>query len=120
MDYKNLNVWKESINLVKGIYKVTANFPYDEKYGLTSQLRRASISIPSNIAEGNSRSSDKDYKRFVDIAYGSALELETQLIISVELGYINKSDSIFQKLEEVKKLISGFIKFLKKEINGNK
>ncbi|SHE88004.1 four helix bundle protein [Psychroflexus salarius] len=114
MDYKKLNVWKESIELVKQIYLVTANFPKEEKYGLISQLRRASVSIPSNIAEGNSRSSDRDYKRFVEIAYGSALELETQLIISVELKFIDENNEIFSQLEQVKKLLSGFIKYLKK------
>jgi four helix bundle protein len=95
---------------------VTQKFPSEEKFGLVSQLRRASVSIPSNIAEGNGRSSDKDYKRFVEMAYGSALELETQLIISVELNFIKENDSIFKKLEQVKKLLSGFIKYLKKEI----
>jgi four helix bundle protein len=116
MDYKELNVWKESINLVKLVYEVTQKFPSEEKFGLVSQLRRASVSIPSNIAEGNGRSFDKDYKRFVEMAYGSALELETQLIISVELNFIKENDSIFKKLEQVKKLLSGFIKYLKKEI----
>jgi four helix bundle protein len=116
MDYKELNVWKESIDLVKLVYEVTQKFPSEEKFGLVSQLRRASVSIPSNIAEGNGRSSDKDYKRFVEMAYGSALELETQLIISVELNFIKENDSIFKKLEQVKKLLSGFIKYLKKEI----
>ncbi len=114
MDYKELNVWKESIELVKQIYQVTAIFPKDERFGLISQLRRASVSIPSNIAEGNGRSSDKEYKRFVEIAYGSALELETQLIISVELKFIDEKNEIFSKLEQVKKLLSGFIKYLKK------
>jgi four helix bundle protein len=114
MDYKKLNVWKESIELVKQVYQVTASFPKDERYGLISQLRRASVSIPSNIAEGNSRSSDKDYKRFIEIAYGSALELETQLIISVELNFIDDNSEIFRKLEQVKKLLSGFMKYLKK------
>jgi len=116
MDYKELNVWKESIDLVKLVYEVTQKFPSEEKFGLVSQLRRASVSIPSNIAEGNGRSSDKDYKRFVEMAYGSALELETQLIISAELNFIKENDSIFKKLEQVKKLLSGFIKYLKKEI----
>jgi four helix bundle protein len=116
MDYKELNVWKESIDLVKLVYEVTQKFPSEEKFGLVSQLRRASVSIPSNIAEGNGRSSDKDYKRFVEMAYGSALELETQLIISVELNFIKENDSIFKKLEQVKKLLSGFIKYLQKEI----
>ena len=116
MDYKELNVWKESIDLVKLVYEVTQKFPSEEKFGLVSQLRRASVSIPSNIAEGNGRSSDKDYKRFVEMSYGSALELETQLIISVELNFIKENDSIFKKLEQVKKLLSGFIKYLKKEI----
>jgi len=104
MDYKELNVWKESIDLVKLVYEVTQKFPSEEKFGLVSQLRRASVSIPSNIAEGNGRSSDKHYKRFVEMAYGSALELETQLIISVELNFIKENDSIFKKIRASKKV----------------
>lgn len=108
MDYKELNVWKEAIKLVKITYEITAEFPKSEKYSLVSQLRRASVSIPSNIAEGSSRSSDKDYKRFVEIAIGSTLELETQLIISKELDFLDKESEVFKQLETVKKLLAGF------------
>jgi four helix bundle protein len=77
-------VWKESIELVQLVYEITQKFPGDEKFGLVSQLRRASVSVPSNIAEGCSRSSNKEYKRFVEIALVSILELETQLIIAAK------------------------------------
>jgi four helix bundle protein len=77
-------VWKESIELVQLVYEITQKFPGDEKFGLVSQLRRASVSVLSNIAEGCSRSSNKEYKRFVEIALVSILELETQLIIAAK------------------------------------
>lgn len=117
MDYKEFNVWKEAIKLVKITYEITAEFPKSEKYSLVSQLRRASVSIPSNIAEGSSRSSDKDYKRFVEIAIGSTLELETQLIISKELDFLDKESEVFKQLETVKKLLAGFKKYLESQIN---
>jgi len=79
MNYKELDAWKESIELVQLVYEITQKFPSEEKFGLVSQLRRASVSVPSNIAEGCSRSSNKEYKRFVEIALGSILELEFSL-----------------------------------------
>jgi four helix bundle protein len=114
MDYKQLDAWKESMNLVQLVYELTQSFPDEEKFGLVSQLRRASVSIPSNIAEGQSRNSNKDYKRFVEIALGSALEVETQLIIASRLNYIKKDHEIFKQTESVKKIIHGLIRFLKK------
>ncbi|MGO2103673.1 MAG: four helix bundle protein [Psychroflexus halocasei] len=114
MDYKELDAWKESMKLVKLVYEITQNFPDEEKYGLVSQLRRASVSIPSNIAEGCSRSSNKEYKRFVEIALGSILELETQLIIATELNFLQKENLIFDKIENTIKIINGLIRFLKK------
>ncbi len=114
MDYKELDAWKESMKLVKLVYEITQNFPDEEKYGLVSQLRRASVSIPSNIAEGCSRSSNKEYKRFVEISLGSILELETQLIIATQLNMIQKENFIFNKLENTIKIIHGLIRFLKK------
>lgn len=114
MDYKELDAWKESMKLVKLVYEVTQNFPDEEKYGLVSQLRRASVSIPSNIAEGCSRSSNKEYKRFVEIALGSILELETQFIIAIELKLLKKDNLIFDKIENTIKIIHGLIRFLKK------
>lgn len=86
--HRDLNVWKKSIALVKEVYVQTKSFPSEELYGLTSQMRRAAVSIPSNIAEGFARSSDKELLRFLSIALGSASELETQIIICKEIGYI--------------------------------
>lgn len=90
--HKNLQVWSKSISFVKDIYLITRAFPKDEMFGLTSQLRRAAVSIPSNIAEGNGRGSKKDLIRFLYIAIGSAAEIETQLIICHEIGLINGND----------------------------
>lgn len=101
MYYQDLDAWKESIKLVKKIYEITNKFPQDEKFGIVSQIRRASISIPSNIAEGATRFSDKESLRFMEIALGSIAEVETQLIIANELGFIN---NIYDELESLKKV----------------
>ena len=114
MDYKDLDAWKESMKLVQLVYELTQDFPNEEKFGLVSQLRRASVSIPSNIAEGQSRNSNKDYKRFVEIALGSSLELETQLIIASRLKLIKPDHQVFNQTESAKKIIHGLIRFLKK------
>jgi len=97
------------------IYSVTYSFPEDEKFGLTNQLRRASVSIPSNIAEGSSRNSNKDFSRFLEIAIGSAYEIETQLLIANDLGFINdgQSETLISQLEEIIKMISKFRSTLK-------
>jgi carbamoyl-phosphate synthase large subunit len=84
--FRELEVWQLAMSLAKCVYEPTAEFPRDERYGLASQLQRAAVSIPSNIAEGNARSSTRDYARFVSIALGSSAELQTQLLISNELG----------------------------------
>ena len=88
--HHDLNVWKKAISLVTLIYKYTANFPKEEVYGLTSQIRRCAVSIPSNIAEGSARTTKKDYAHFLAIALGSIAELETQLIISKNLSYLSE------------------------------
>ena len=90
--FEKLEVWKESILLVKAIYKLPDNFPSTEKFGLISQLRRASISISSNLAEGTSRNTNKDKARFSTIAYSSTMEVLNQLLISKELNFINEED----------------------------
>ena len=116
MDHKKLDVWKKSIELVSEIYTVTANFPSEEKYGIVSQIRRAAVSIPSNIAEGCARYSDKENLRFLD-ATGSLAELETQLIISKNLGFI-ESEDLIQKLYPIAQMLSGLKRHLKqKDIN---
>jgi four helix bundle protein len=84
-----LKIWNKAIDLCVDVYKATADFPADERYGLTSQLSRASVSVPSNIAEGAGRNSDKDFVRFLSIANGSAYEVQTQLVISNRLGLVD-------------------------------
>ena len=118
MDHKDLDVWKKSIELVTEIYSITANFPNEEKYGIVSQIRRAAVSIPSNIAEGCARFSDKENLRFLDIARGSLAELETQLIISKNLGFID-SDNLVKKISPIAQMLSGLKRHLKqKEIDN--
>lgn len=112
MDYKELNAWKNSINLVKKIYKISQEFPSEELYGLTSQIRRSAISIPSNIAEGSARG-DKEFIHFLNIALGSLSEIETQLIIAYELSYMDNNKEIFNNITDVRKLLLGLRKHLK-------
>ena len=92
MHYKDLTVWQKSIDLVVEVYRLTKNLPKEELYGLTNQLRRAAVSISSNIAEGNGRASTGDYIRFLIIARGSVAEVETQLLICVRLDYFSEED----------------------------
>jgi len=108
-NFKKLNVWQKGRDLVKKIYLSTKKFPKEELYGLTSQIRRAAVSIPSNIAEGAGRNSEKEFSRFLDIANGSAFELETQIILSFDLEYITETEmnSILNLIEEIQKMIYG-------------
>ncbi|MBI1866236.1 MAG: four helix bundle protein [Candidatus Staskawiczbacteria bacterium] len=110
--YKELIVWQKSIKLVKEIYKLTYEFPKSEIYGLSSQMQRAAISIPSNIAEGYSRKNLKEYIQFLHIAYGSSAELETQLIIVKELYPKLGCNTAESFLEEIRKMLNTIIKKL--------
>ena len=92
-NYNNLQIWQQAMDLVEETYKLTASFPIEEKFGLVSQMTRAAVSIPSNIAEGAGRNSDKDFAHFISIAIGSLYELNTQIVLSERLGYINQSQS---------------------------
>ncbi len=114
MYYKELEVWKKSIEFVKTVYMITNEFPQEEKFGIVSQIRRAAISIPSNIAEGATRFSDKDSSRFMDIALGSISELETQLIISKELGFIENVDNELETLKQINAMTLGLRNFYNK------
>ena len=107
-NYKNLIVWQKSITLVTLIYKLTAKFPSEEKFGIISQMRRAVVSIPSNIAEGHARRTTGDYIRFVSIAEGSLAELETQTIVSIKLDFCTESETteIFSLMEEIRKMLN--------------
>ncbi len=111
-NYKDLNIWKRSIELVKNIYEVSNSFPKGELYVLTSQLRRTAISIPSNIAEGFSRFHNKEYRQFLYIALGSCAELETQMIIANYLKYLDddRFNDIINESEVICKMISNLIK----------
>jgi four helix bundle protein len=114
--HKELVVWQKSIDFVTDIYKMTRNFPKDEVYGLTSQMRRAAVSIPSNIAEGAARCHIKEYLNFLNIALGSASELDTQIIISKNLQYLSAelSDEYSAKLCEISKMLHGIVRSLVK------
>ncbi len=113
-NHKDLEVWKKSMDLVSNIYKITESFPNKELYGLTNQIRRAAVSIPSNIAEGAARNSKKEFIQFLYIALGSLSELETQIIIADRLEYLNNLDILLDDLKFVQKLINGLIYYLKK------
>jgi four helix bundle protein len=112
--FRDLRVWQQGIELVKAIYGTTKGFPKEEQYGLISQLRRASISVPSNIAEGFRRRYAKEHKQFLSVSLGSCAELETQIIISKELGYINEKDE--QAILTLLNNICGMIVNLSKRI----
>ena len=111
--HKDLDVWKKSMGLVLDVYKATQEFPAHELYGLTSQIRRSAVSIPSNIAEGAARNSNKDFIRFCYISLGSLAELDTQLIIAHELGYIHHSFE--QEIIGIKQMINGLIASISKK-----
>ena len=113
VNFKKLVIWNESLLLTKEIYKLSADFPREEKYGLTSQIRRAAVSIPSNISEGTSRKSRKEFSHFLDIALGSSYELETQLTIAQELGILKISEIIII-LNKLNKIQGSIISYNKK------
>jgi four helix bundle protein len=116
--YKDLRVWKQSVDLALEIYRQTQNFPKNELYGLTSQLRRAAVSVPSNIAEGKGRSSDKELILFLHHSRGSLLELETQLFIARKLGYIEEPEAkhLLDQVENLAKALNALINALRKPI----
>lgn len=97
-NFKNLKIWQKGIAIAKSSYEITGSFPNEEKFGLVSQMNRAAVSIPSNIAEGTAKSSDKHFKIYLENAIGSSFEWQTQLIVANNIGYIDKSE--FDKLEE--------------------
>jgi four helix bundle protein len=110
-DYKNFLVWQKSHQLTLDVYKTTIPFPKDEIFGLISQMKRSSSSIPTNIAEGSGRNSEKDFCRFLYIAFGSANELEYQLLLSTDLKFIDieNSQKLLFQVEEIKKMLNGLI-----------
>lgn len=113
-DYKELDVWKRGIQFVLAIYETAKQFPKDETYALASQMKRAAVSIPSNIAEGASRNTTKEFIQFLYIALGSAAELETQIIIAEKLGYIKNSETLLSEIIIIRKMLNALISALKR------
>jgi len=110
--FEKLRVWQKSKHLVKFVYRITSKFPNEEKYGLTSQLRRAAVSVSSNIAEGSARKSQKEKRRFYNIAYGSLIEVLNQLLIAQELDYLNgeKIKIIRSNISEISWMLTSLYK----------
>lgn len=121
-NFRELGIWKKSRSLVKEIYIMLREFPREEQFGLTSQMRRCTVSIPSNIAEGCGRGTIPQFMQFLDISKGSSCELETQLYLAYDLGYITKEkmNDINIKLEEIQRMIQGFRNLLQKQLSQSK
>lgn len=118
--HHELDAWKTAVELVREVYRVTAEFPAPERFGLTGQMRRAAVSIPSNIAEGAARGTTKEFVRFLSMARGSIAELETQLRIAVQLGFVGagKAAMLDASIERAFALLSGLLRSLKKGITS--
>ena len=116
--YRDLVVWQKAMSLVSAIYQLASTFPGTERFGLTSQIQRAAVSIPSNIAEGQGRLATKEFRQFLGVARGSLKELETQLLISIDLGYISEeqADMCFDLADEVGRMLNALIKALETKL----
>jgi four helix bundle protein len=114
--HHKLEVWNRALAFVKSVYELTASFPNEEKFGLVSQMMRAAVSVPSNIAEGSARNSRKEFVNFLHIAQGSIAELETQILVSQDLGFVDKdrSSSLLEELDQISKMIIGLQKSLRR------
>jgi len=119
--YKDLVAWQKGMDLVEAVYRTSALFPADERFGLTSQVRRAATSVPCNVAEGYSRPSRSDYTHFLDIARGSANEVETQLLLAVRLGHVTSGQAkeALGLMLEVQRILAGLVKSLQKSDKRN-
>ncbi|MCK4650184.1 four helix bundle protein [Candidatus Pacearchaeota archaeon] len=113
-NFKELKVWRKAIEIGKRVYEISRSFPDNERYGLTSQIRRAIVSVSSNIAEGCGRKTNRDFGNFLYIAMGSIREVQSQLFIAKELGYLDDVilDELDSELEELAKMLTGFIKYV--------
>jgi four helix bundle protein len=118
-DHKELDVWRASVDLVTDVYTVTMKFPKEELFGLTNQLRRAAVSIPSNISEGAARQTEKEFVQFLHIALGSVAELETQLIIAENLRYVDKAAPLLSRLASVRKMLHGLVRHYRSKGNSD-
>ncbi len=113
-NHRDLDVWKKSMDLATKIYKITGNFPREESYGLTSQIRKSAVSISANIAKGTARNSKKEFMQFLYISLGSLSELETELLIAKNIGYLSDNE-IFEEIKTVRKLLSGLINSVRRK-----
>ena len=115
--HRDIDVWKKSVVLVTTVYEITKSFPKEEIYGLTNQIRRSAVSVPSNIAEGSARQGNKEFAQFLYISLGSLTELETQLIIAGNLKFLSENDyeSLMESLKEIGKMLIGLIRYVKKK-----
>ena len=121
MMHNKMKMWKDAMDLAKDIYIATSKFPASEKYSLANQIRRSVVSVPSNIAEGAGRNSDKEFLQFLYISRGSLAELETQMLLSSDLGYLKNIKDYLIRMEEIRKMISGLIRHLKsKPVNSDR
>ncbi len=113
-NFRQLNIWIDAMKLAKAVYVLTSNFPSQEKYGLTSQINKAVVSVPSNIAEGSSRRSNKEFSHFLAISIGSLFELETQIILASDFGFVDKNviEAIIADIIVLQKMITNFRKTL--------
>ena len=116
-NFRDLRVWQKSLELTKRVYELTGRFPTQEKFGLVTQLRRAAVSVPSNIAEGQARRKNREFVQFVSYAQGSVAEIETQLVLSVELGFCRAEDAALalDAVVQIKRMLTG----LRRELSKN-
>ncbi|MDP8320918.1 MAG: four helix bundle protein [Candidatus Stygibacter australis] len=117
MNIKDMDIWKKSIEFVVKVYQITSEYPSEEKFGIINQMRRAAVSVSSNLVEGSARHSDKDFLRFLYISLGSIAEVDTQIIISQKLNYISlkQLENISRDVTNLKKMYLGLIKYLKEK-----
>ena len=115
LTYRDLDVWKNAMNLAENVYAATKDFPLEERYGLTSQIRRCAVSIPSNIAEGFMRKNTKEYVQFLHIALGSLGELDTQVELSMRIGFIKEEQNLNENITIIRKQLYGLLKVLKEK-----
>ncbi len=113
-NFKELKIWQKGMDIAVSCYHLTDSFPSSERFSITSQINRAGVSVPSNIAEGSSRSSEKDYGRFIEISLGSCFELETQLLVAqrLQFGNAEKLSTLLADISEEEKMLAGFLKSL--------
>jgi len=117
--HRDLDVWKKSVTLVSEIYTVTRTFPPEEMYGLVNQMRRAAVSVPSNIAEGAARDSQKEFLRFLSIAIGSLAEMETQVLIAKNLKFLDTENHLSNEIEQIRRMLHGLINGVKRNVKRN-